>query len=90
VLEDLPDAGAAARAACLARSLRQQLTSQGIAVDVFDPLAALLAACWARDVELMISDDGGTLALTTRLRGRELLLRLDPVLACCEIERLCQ
>jgi len=86
VLEDLHDAGAPARAGRVAQLLRRQLISQGVAVDVFDRLATSLTAHWARYAELVISDDGSTLALITRGRGAEFLVRLTAALACCDIE----
>jgi hypothetical protein len=87
VLEDLPgDAGVPPRGGCVAQLLRRHLTLHGVAIDVFEPLAVLLAAHWARYVELMVSDQGASVALMTRGGGREFTARVASVLACCEIE----
>ena len=87
VLED-PSEHASGPASCqhLTRLLSEHLTLQGAADAAVQPLAKLFASQWASYLELMVSDDGTTVAVMTHGRGQQFTAQIQSLLRSCEIE----
>jgi hypothetical protein len=67
--------------------LSEHLTPQGAAHVTVLPLAELFASQWASYLELMVSDDGATVAVMTRGRGSQFTAQIQSLLRSCEIDR---